>query len=78
VRLGSARPTPTQKTKPVEGATLTTSDVALNASADGSGNWTYSVDGGPNQTVAGANGTQTLNETLSTLADGSTTVETRL
>ena len=54
---------------PVEGKTLTTSDVAFNASADESGNWTYSFDGGTNNT--GPISTQTLNETLSGLADGS-------
>jgi len=60
--------------QPVEGATLTTSDVAFDASANKSGNWTYSVDGRANQTATGANGTQTLNMTLSGLADGSHTV----
>jgi len=59
--------------QPTEGATLTTTDVALNVSANESGNWTYSVDGGNNQTATGANGTQTLNVTLSGLADGSHT-----
>jgi len=54
---------------PVEGETLTTSDVAFNASANESGNWTYSFDGGINNT--GPTSTQTLNETLSGLADGS-------
>ena len=64
--------------QPAGGATLTTSNVSLNVSANETGTWTYSVDGGHNQTATGANGTQTLNGTLSTLADGSTTVETRL
>jgi len=59
--------------QPAGGATLTTSDVALNASANETGNWTYSVDGGPNQTATDANGTKTLNVTLSGLADGSHT-----
>jgi choice-of-anchor C domain-containing protein len=59
--------------QPAGGATLTTSNVSLNVSANESGNWTYSVDGGPNQTATGTNGTQTLNVTLSGLADGSHT-----
>ncbi|WP_276681359.1 DUF642 domain-containing protein [Haloquadratum walsbyi] len=59
--------------QPVEGSTLTTGDVAFDASANKTGNWTYSVDGDPNQTATGANGTQTLNETVSNLEDGSHT-----
>jgi choice-of-anchor C domain-containing protein len=59
--------------RPAADATHATSDVALEASADASGNWTYSVDDGANQTATGANGTQTLNVTLSGLADGSHT-----
>ncbi|PSP68475.1 hypothetical protein BRC85_01065 [Halobacteriales archaeon QS_1_69_70] len=56
--------------RPVDGENYTSSDVPLDASADETSDWYYSVDGGANQTATGANGTRTLNTTLSGLADG--------
>jgi len=56
--------------QPTEGETFATDTVAFNASANETGDWTFSVDGAANQTAGGgANGTQTLNTTL-TLSDG--------
>ncbi|MEF8843817.1 MAG: putative Ig domain-containing protein, partial [Haloarculaceae archaeon] len=56
--------------QPTEGETFATDTVAFNASANETGDWTYSVDGAANQTASGgANGTQTLNTTLN-LSDG--------
>jgi PGF-CTERM protein len=56
--------------RPVDGENYTSSDVPLDASADETSDWSYSVDGGANQTATGANGTRTLNTTLSGLAEG--------
>jgi len=55
--------------RPVDGENYTNDDVPLDASANETSNWSYSVDGGE-QTATGASDTRTLNTTLSDLEDG--------